>query len=245
MNEPRSGPLSPNVQLLIKCAPNKLHNITAAQNRVMKSNYYRKVTLIDDCVDRIVNKLEMLNILDNTWIVFSSDDGEMLGDHGLLAKQVFYGGAVTVPCLFRPPQSEKSDASTEPANSQAKSMNSSLTCHLDVVAMLEDICGAAPLQDSDGRWVLPQIRGEQTGPHRSAVLVELGLPPSAFMMVRTDQHKLCVDAINRKPIEQYDLGADPNELHNLIDNPAYARLRGELINDVLAPMLSTLDTSTW
>jgi arylsulfatase A-like enzyme len=65
------------------------------------------------------------------------------------------------------------------------------------------------------------------------------------MMVRTDQHKLCVDAINRQPIEQYDLGADPNELHNLIDNPAYAKLRGELINDVLAPMLSTLDTSVW
>ena len=245
MNEPRSGPLSPHVQLLLEHAPNRLHNMSAAQNRVMKSNYYSKVTLIDDCVGRIVNKLEQLNILDNTWIVFSSDHGEMLGDHGLLAKKVFYDGAVTVPCLFRPPQNEKSDASSEPASSQAKSMNSSLTCHLDVVATLVDICGAAPLQDSDGRSVLPQLRGEQTGPHRSAVLAELGLPPSAFMMVRTDQHKLCVDAINRQPIEQYDLGADPNELHNLIDNPAYAKLRGELINDVLAPMLSTLDTSLW
>ena len=124
IRDQRTGPLSSQVELLLKHAPNKLNKMGVAQNQLLKANYYSKVTLIDDCVGGILQTLEERNLLDNTWIVFSSDHGEMLGDHGLLAKKVFYEGAVKVPCLFRSP------------NGRGQGTAQALTCHLDIVATL-------------------------------------------------------------------------------------------------------------
>ena len=233
MTAPRTGPKSSHVELLLKHAPNKLTNMSAAQNRVMKSNYYSKVTLIDDCVGRIIDTLKKLNLINNTWIVFSSDHGEMLGDHGLLAKKVFYDGAVNVPCLFRSPQGE------------GRGTIPTLTCHLDIVATLIDISGAEPLKTTDGRSMLPMLLGEPIENPRTAVLSELGLPPSAFIMVRTEDQKLSVDAVSRQPIEHYDLNNDPCELHNLVEDPDYEYTRSVIVNEVMEPMLGTLDTSDW
>ena len=232
MRDQRTGPLSPHVALLLEHAPNKLDEMSIAQNQLLKANYYSKVTLIDDCVGAIRQTLKDRNLLDNTWIVFSSDHGEMLGDHGLLAKKVFYEGAVNVPCLFRPP------------NGQSQGINKGLTCHLDIVATLIDICGAEPLKNSDGKSILPVLTGASIDPQRPAVLSELGLPPSAFAMLRTSDYKLCADAKTRKPIEFYDLTEDPHELHNLVSHADYAERR-QLLNEMLNPLLTNLDTSSW
>ena len=229
----RTGPLSPHVQLLLEHAPNKLHKMGKAQNQLLKANYYSKVTLIDDCVGAIVQSLKDRGLLDNTWIVFSSDHGEMLGDHGLLAKKVFYEGAINVPCVFRPP------------NGRGQGSTDALVSHLDIVATLIDICGAAPLQDSPSQSIAPVLSGESATSDRQAVLSELGLPPSAFVMVRTNEHKLSADAKTREPIELYDLAEDPGELHNLIEREDYAELRQHLLTHVMDPMLSSLDTSAW
>ena len=233
VREPRSGPVSPHVELLLKYAPNNLLQMSTAQNQIMKANYYSKVTLIDDCIGRITQKLKDRDLLNNTWIVFSSDHGEMLGDHGLLAKKVFYEGAVNVPCLFRPP------------NGQSQTSTTALTCHLDIVATLLDISKANPLQDSDGRSLMPILSGESKTAQRTAVLSELGLPPSAFVMLRTEDHKISVDAKSREPIELYDLSEDPNELNNLVNAEDYIHVRERLVSEMLNPMLSSLDTSAW
>ena len=144
---PAHGSPVPHVQLLLEHAPNKLHKMSRAQNQLLKANYYSKVTLIDDCIGAILQTLKDRNLLDNTWIVFSSDHGEMLGDHGLLAKKVFYEGAVNVPCLFRPP------------NGRGQGSTDALLNHLDIVATLIDICGAAPLKDSPSQSIAP-LRGK-------------------------------------------------------------------------------------
>lgn len=233
LREAGTGPKSPHVELLLKYAPNKLDQMGTAQNQLMKANYYSKVTLIDDCIGGIVRKLEERNLLNNTWIVFSSDHGEMLGDHGLLAKKVFYDAAVNVPCLFRAP------------HGQGQGITPALTCHLDIVATLIDISGAAPLEDTDGQSVMPILTGESNRSPRTAVLSELGLPPSAFAMLRTADHKLSVDAKTRQPIEFYHLSEDPNELHNLINEPGYRAAQEQLVSEVLEPMLSGLDTRDW
>ena len=78
---------------------------------------------------------------------------------------------------------------------------------------------------------------------RSAVLSELGLPPSAFIMVRTKTQKLSVEAASRQPVEHYDLNQDPCELHNLVGDPDYDSTRSEIVNEVMKPMLKTLDTT--
>lgn len=229
-----TGPRSPHVDLLLEHAPAKLDQMSEAENRVMKTYYYAKLTLIDDCIGRVVSALEQRGQLDNTWIVFSADHGEMLGDHGLLAKKVFYDAAVNVPCFFRPP------------GGMVHTTTEALTCHLDIPATLVDIAAAAALENTDGRSLLPALKsGDEISIHQTAVLSELGLPPSAFTMVRNDRYKLSVDTLTRKPIDLYDLSEDPDELHNRIEDPAYQSVSDELIETVLAPMLSNLDTSDW
>ncbi len=127
ITDAQTGPVSPHVEMLLKFAPQKLDRMSEAENRVMKSYYYAKVSLIDDCVGRVVAALENRGWLNDTWIVFSSDHGEMLGDHGLMAKKVFYDGAVNVPCIFRPP------------SGGAGWQSNALTDHLDITATLLDV----------------------------------------------------------------------------------------------------------
>ena len=229
ITEAPTGPMSPHVELLLKGAPHKLDQMSAAENRVMKSHYYAKVTLIDDCVGRVVAALENRGWLDDTWIVFSSDHGEMLGDHGLMAKKVFYDGAVNVPCIFRPPSGGDGWQSN------------ALTDHLDIAATLLDVAGAAAFRESNGSSLLPLITAGKDAPdahrHKDAVLSEFGLPPEAFCMLRTDRYKMSVHATTREPLDLYDMLEDPSELHNRVNDPALRDVREEMIGSELARLL--------
>ena len=229
----QSGPVSSLVALLKEHAPAKLYQMSRAENQVMKANYYAKVTLIDDCVGRVIDALESKGLMSNTWIVFSADHGEMLGDHGLLAKKNFYEGAVNVPCLFRPPGGGDSRQSR------------ALMSHLDIVATLSDIAGAAELKKSDGRVLRPMLKGGLQDTHQPAVLSELGLPPSVYTMLRTDRYKLSIDTRSRAAIDLYDMQEDPDELHNLVNESDYQLIKSDLIENMLNPMISDLDTSAW
>lgn len=227
------GPVSPLVSLLRETAPVSLDQMSRAQNQVMKANYYAKVTLIDDCVGRVIEALESLGLMDNTWIVFSSDHGEMLGDHGLLAKKNFYEGAVNVPCLFRPPGGRSTQKSR------------ALISHLDIVATLIDIAGADELKKSDGKTLLTMLQGRLKDTHQSAVLSELGLPPSVYTMIRTDRYKLSIDTKSRAAIDLYDMQDDEDELRNLVNESDYLSIKSDLIENVLNPMISDLDMTAW
>jgi len=230
-----AGPVSPHVEMLLKYAPAKLDGMSDAQNRVMKTYYYGKVTLIDDCIGRILNALEGKGRMGNTWIVFSSDHGEMLGDHGLIAKKVFYEGALNIPCIVRPP------GGTEGWQSNG------LTDHLDIGATLLDAAGAAPYEESDGQSLLPLAAAGPDAPnaqvHKEAVLSEMGLPPMAYSMVRTDRYKMSVNTLTRGPLDLYDMEADPNELHNRVADPALRSMLDELLEGHLERLLSRADRS--
>jgi len=230
-----TGPLSPHVEMLLKYAPAKLDQMSKAQNRVMKTYYYGKVSLIDDCIGRVLKALEDKGLMENTWIVFSSDHGEMLGDHGLIAKKVFYEGALNIPCIVRPPGGIKGWRSN------------GLTDHLDIGATLLDAAGAAPYEESDGFSLLPLIVAGPDAPnaqkHKEAVLSEIGLPPMAYSMIRTDRYKMSVNTLSRQPVDLYDMSDDPKELHNRVGDPSLKRIRGELLKGHLSRLLSRMDMS--
>jgi len=199
----------------------------------MKSYYYSKVTLIDDCVGRVIDALESKGLLDNTWIVFSSDHGEMLGDHGLMAKKIFYEGAVNVPCIFRPP------------GGAPKWQSNGLVCHLDIVSSLIELAGAAPLE-TDGLSLVPLLDGGMDAPgahtHQDHVLSMLGVPPNAFVMVRNERYKLSANTAYRMPMDLYDLQEDPQELHNLVNDPALRDIQESLLG-LLAPVFEEVGTA--
>src|SRR5690606_15855434 len=75
---------------------------TEADYRLMGKYYYAGITLIDRQIGHILDAVERAGIADNTWIFFSSDHGELLGDHGMITKAVFYDASVRVPALVIP-----------------------------------------------------------------------------------------------------------------------------------------------
>ena len=71
--------------------------------RQMISNYYGLVTEVDDWIGKVLKRLDELGLAENTLVIFTSDHGEMLGDHGMHSKMAFYEGAAHIPLLMRLP----------------------------------------------------------------------------------------------------------------------------------------------
>ncbi len=199
--------------------------------------YYAMVTLIDDEVRRILSALDDLGLAEDTLVIFTSDHGEMLGDHGLLLKgPMLYEGAVRVPLILRWP-------GVLPANVRRPD----LVQWIDLCATVLGAAGAEPLGGDQGQSLLPLARGDAEAPCRGWALCEYRDsghpydPPVHLTMLRQGRHKLVVhhgDPATGRPRsgELYDLEADPGELRNLWDDPAASDVRADLsalLRDVL------------
>ena len=206
-----------------------LKGMTPEQKQVLRTYYYAKITLIDEYIGKIMNALEEKDLLDNTWIIYNSDHGEMLGDHMMSYKKVFYEGAIRIPLIIRPP------GGVNGWKCQG------LTDHLDIAVSLIDIAGAKPLTGSDGRSLIPQILNGLDSPEAQKGKEAIFSEVSGFSMVRNDRYKLAIHADSRKPIEMYDLKNDPDELTNLVKDPNFESIRKELSDKHLSRLLSRLD----
>ncbi|MDP9372441.1 MAG: sulfatase-like hydrolase/transferase [Chloroflexota bacterium] len=206
--------------------------------------YYAMVTLIDDEVRRILAALDDLGLAENTLVVFTSDHGEMLGDHGLLLKgPLMYEGAVRVPLILR-----------WPGQLPAGTRRAELVQWIDLCATVLEAAGTPPLAGDQGQSLLPLARGDADAPGRGWALCEYRDsghpydPPVHVTMLRRGRHKLIVHhglpATDRaRGGELYDLAADPRELHNLWDDPAAAPIRVELQRMLLDVLVATEDRS--
>ena len=226
MDKPEE-PMAPYVERLFKLS--RLGSMTESQNRVMRTYYYGKVTLIDDGISLALKALEEKGLLDNTWIIYTSDHGEMLGDHRLSHKIVFHEGSLVVPCIVRPP-----------ANARGWQCQG-LTDLLDVNATLIDIAGAKPLEISDGRSLIPQIEAGPDAPGAQRGKEVVFSEVLGFSMVRNERYKMAINSRTRQPVELYDMVNDPTELRNLVNEPSLEKVRRELLDEHLSQLLSHLD----
>ncbi|MDG2071576.1 MAG: sulfatase-like hydrolase/transferase [Pseudomonadales bacterium] len=85
--EPPAEPMSPQVRRMFE--RRGVTNMTESQSRLMTSHYYAKIAFDDDVIGRVIQSLTDQGLMDNTWIIYSSDHGEMLGDHRMVQKVVF------------------------------------------------------------------------------------------------------------------------------------------------------------
>ena len=164
------------------------------------------ISLIDECVGNIVSQLEALGQLDNTLIVYSSDHGEMLGDHGLMAKFNFYRSSVQVPLIIVPP------GGCSPRTSP------SLVELVDIGPTLIEAAGAEPLKDVRGRCLL----GDDAGHDHvfSEIQKQSGRQvPPMYRAVRDSRYRCTIETTTQSVCELFDLERDPDELDNLIRNP--------------------------
>jgi arylsulfatase A-like enzyme len=190
------------------------------QLRNVIANYYGMISLIDHNVGRIIAELSRLGLLENTIVVYTSDHGDWLGDHGLLLKgPMHYEGLLRVPCLVQGPGVPRGQVIEDPVST------------LDLPATFLDYGEAQPLGPMHSRSLRPLIEGR--GERREFAYCEWDLRPSRtgvelqLRTVRTRTHKLTLDLASGAG-ELYDLEADPNEMANRFDDAAYAMVRKNL-----------------
>ena len=212
--------------------------------REVKAAYYAMIELIDKNVGRMLETLDRTGQRENTVVIFMSDHGEMLGDHGLLLKGCrFYEGLVRVPLVVswpgRFPQGLVSDALVE------------LT---DLAPTLMDLAGVPVPERVQGRSLVPILRGEADPHcHRDAVRCEYyrtlnpennpRIKGSYGTMIRDRQYKLVVyhgHAVG----ELFDLEKDPGEFENLWADPAYASVRFELMKKSFDALALAVDVGS-
>ena len=204
-------------------------------HRYVKASYWAMCDLIDEQVGRMVETLRRTGQLDNTIVIYMSDHGEMLGDHGLYLKgPYFYEPAVRVPLIISYPDTITPRTST------------ALVELADLAQTLLDAAGLPHHRGMQGRSLWPLLRGH-SDIHREDVYCEYynAKPSSAdkstqTTMVRTSRHKLTVDHTNNTG-ELYDLAADPNESRNMWHKPSHTTLKAELLARMCNRMAWTVD----
>ena len=216
---------------------------TPEQLQDVKAAYYAMVSLIDDEVGRILSTLEEEGLTDDTVVIFTSDHGEMLGDHQLMLKgPMMYDCAIKVPLLVR-----------WPGHVEAGQRVAELVQWIDLTATITELAGAT-LPRCQGRSLLGLVDGSGRTEHRGWALCEYRDsghpydPPVHTTMVRQDDIKIIVhhgppSTGRERTGELYDLSADPGELVNLWDVAEHAELRRRMTELVVDVMVATEDRS--
>ena len=182
--------------------------------------YFGMVSLVDQKIGEVLATLDELGQLDNTWIVYTSDHGEMLGDHKLWAKMNFYHGSVQVPLIIRQPGG---------VISRTESALVELT---DVTTTLADIGGAEPPAGSHGESLLPALEGPIPG--REFVYSRIG----NFAGLRNASHRLTMSLNNKIPCELFNMNDDPDEFTNLVNQKPSKTMVDDLGDQLLKHIAS-------
>ncbi len=188
----------------------------------MRRAYYADITVIDDGVGRIVDALERRGDLDNTWILYTSDHGDMGGDHGMFSKCVFYDGALKVPLVVRPP------GGTEP------SVVHDIVEHFDLSATVRDIAGAPGVDGAESRSLLGYVTGDAPAAREVSVSENWG-----FALFETERYKLVVDEDALAPVFLVDRHEDPFEDVNRVADPECTGVVGEMMETLVRPFFVT------
>lgn len=185
--------------------------------------YYAMVSCMDAAIGRILDKLDALGLTDNTLVIFSTDHGHLFGQHGLHAKGPFhYEDLLKVPFLVRAPD-------RVPAGRQS----SDLVSLVDIAPTVLAWCGLDVPYHMTGvdQSAVFQGTAAPTRPH--AICEFRHDPTSVFLKTYIEQRYKLTVHYNRSYGELHDLDNDPQELHNLWDDPASQALKQQLIERFL------------
>jgi arylsulfatase A-like enzyme len=216
--------------------PEYPEGLPATHLREIVAHYYGMISLADHHIGRVLAALDDLGFAQDTLVLFTSDHGELLGDHGLLLKGPFlYEGLARVPMLWR-----------LPGRIAAGAVLDAPVGHVDVVPTVLDLLGIATPLGVQGQSLVPALApgAADTSSLRPWVLTEYHTgfwPDLSLKQISTGRYKLTHyghDAFG----ELFDLQEDPHELHNRFADAAYSAIRRDLERQLLDALFATEDT---
>lgn len=200
---------------------------------------YGMITHLDEVVGDLVAKLEETGVADNTVIIFTSDHGDYMGQHGLFLKgSAHYQSLVKVPFIW-----------CDPLPHYNRGHIDALGSYVDIGRTILDRADLWPYHGTQGRSFLPLLAGE-TDTHRQRVLVEtVSFSPqfevpiwAVIRTVVTDRYRLTIYT-HQDEGELYDLQADPEEIVNLWHSAQQAAIKSDLLFQLAQEMASLTDTA--
>lgn len=193
-------------------------NLTQSDYR----NYWGMVKCIDDNVGRLVETLKDKGIYDNTIIVFTSDHGDMCGEHGREDKSIPLEASLKVPFIV-----------CGPGLPQGKVVQEAVS-NIDIYPTLADLCGLTGMPQVDGVSIAPLLKGESDYTPRNCVFSRAtGGSSSGWLCVSTNRYKLVVSTNENDTPWLLDTQTDPDELHNFYNDEDYA----EVVSDLTARLI--------
>lgn len=206
------------------------HSFKEAHMGRLIRNYYAMITFIDEQIGRIENAWRKKGIFDDVLVVFTSDHGELLGDHGLMYKGPwFYEGMTRIPMIFRGPgiaPGRRTDALME---------------HVDIVPTLLTAIGKKIPYGVQGKSQLPVLTGQESDVRSSAITQydahDRGIHA---MCLRTKAYKLVVFS-GETYGELYDLREDPKERNNRFFDPAWREMKQQLMELLVHRLIQDQD----
>ena len=187
-----------------------------------RRHYYASVTFIDEQIGRIIQTLKDRGMYDNTLIIFTSDHGDMLGDHNMWRKTYAYEGSAAIPMIIKAPASM-------PAAIAAGSVLEQPVELRDVLPTMLDVAGSDVPADMDGASMLSLVTNNNA-PWRKYIDFEHATCYSDrnYWVALTDGHVKYIWFVHTGKEQLFDLDNDATESINLIDNKKYRKTLAEM-----------------
>ena len=185
-------------------------------------DYLGTIAAVDENVGRVLDYLEANGLMENTIIVYTSDQGFYLGEHGWFDKRFVYNESFKTPLLI-----------SWPGKIKAGSRSDEMVQNLDFAQTFLDAAGIPAPSDMQGESLMPLLTGNANQWTREAVYYHYYEYPAVHMVKRhyaiiTKDYKLVHYYFDVDEWELIDRKNDPNEMRNVYDDPAYAEIKKQL-----------------
>jgi arylsulfatase A-like enzyme len=179
---------------------------------------------VDRNIGRVLDYLEEKGMLENTMIVYTSDQGFYMGEHGWFDKRFMYEESFRTPLLVRLPGGKKGDVAE-------------LVQNIDYGPTILDLAGIEKPEEMHGESFLPLLKGEKAPEWRKSLYYHFYEYPAEHMVcrhfgVRTDRYKLIHYYNDIDSWELFDLQEDPSEMNNIYGKPGTEEITKELMAEL-------------
>ncbi len=199
-------------------------------------DYLRCIASVDDNIGRLLDYLEESGLAENTIVMYSSDQGFYLGEHGWFDKRWMYEESLHMPLVVK-----------WPGVINPGSVNTDMVQNIDFAETFLDIAGLNIPEEMQGKSLVPLLQGNTPEDWRSSIYYHYYEYPGAHMVqrhngVRTDRYKL-INYYQLGEKELFDLEADPQEMKSVFNDPEYAKIQTRLEHELERLRISYQDNT--